>query len=185
MGKYTAQIKLHDDEKESITGTFEARNDLEAMLKAATKATGQNSMKSFIEEYEIVPAGKITIDDMVVYFDDQDISSENVVSWIKNPAGKVIYDIGLYGNAKPLQWNIKEKTLRKYIREQIKRLLVKEADTTEKDEDSALTSLQKKIDDLNKATKKVPYELKNKLANKIKKAQAELDDYIAPEKEEK
>lgn len=43
-----------------------------------------------------------------------------------------------------------------------------------------LTDLKKKLGDLNKATKKVPTDLKSKLASKIKKVQGDIDAYTEP-----
>lgn len=53
-------------------------------------------------------------------------------------------------------------------------------------EDPTMAALQKKVNDLAKAAKKVPDELKGKLAKKIKTAQADIDSYkdsLKPKKE--
>ena len=69
---------------------------------------------------------------------------------------------------------MKKSELKQIIREEIKNIL---KEKEEPKEDSTLTSLQKKVDDLAKAAKKVPDELKGKLAKKIKTAQSDIDSY--------
>jgi ribosomal protein S20 len=70
---------------------------------------------------------------------------------------------------------MKKSELREFIRQCIREVLAEETDTPK--EDPTLKSLQKKVDDLAKVTKKVPDELKSKLAKKIKTAQADIDSY--------
>lgn len=80
---------------------------------------------------------------------------------------------------------MKKSQLQEFIRQCIREVL-SEVDAPA--EDTTLKTLQKKVDDLNKATKKVPDELKSKLTKKIKTAQSDIDSYkdsLKPKKDDK
>lgn len=81
--------------------------------------------------------------------------------------------------------NSKLKSFREAIRKYVKEILAEEPEKAEPEQDETLVSLQKNIDNLTKATKKVPQELQGKLKAKIKKAQSDIDSYSTPEKEKK
>lgn len=71
---------------------------------------------------------------------------------------------------------MKKSQLQEFIRQCIREVLA-EAEDGETKESPSVSAIQKKMDDLNKATKKAPDELKSKLVKKIKTAQTDIDSY--------
>lgn len=85
---------------------------------------------------------------------------------------------------KTITENTKKANFREIIRNYIREILAEEGEKEPK-QDETLVALQKKVDDLNKATKKIPQELQSKLKTKIKKAQADIDSYTTDSEETK
>lgn len=82
---------------------------------------------------------------------------------------------------------MKKTQLQEFIRKCIREVLAEAGDEGSK-ESPSLSSIQKKMDDLSKAAKKAPDELKGKLVKKIKTTQSDIDTYkdsLKPKKDDK